>query len=192
MEDEQLKDKALLDQMPHWSLRRQVLFDIHMRTMRRVPLFFGSEAAVLQQLCNAVTRIIVMPETTLCKQGDVMTEMYFLEAGCLANYYEDDELDDELDEESKSSRRSDLSEEMGEDQKVLAKALSQCALSREMSKKSCEQESEADGNGAQRAVKVDSDSASDVSKNVQLEVQLGVQLGVAEKSARSMPDSKPV
>ncbi|KAL3893622.1 MAG: hypothetical protein SGPRY_014102, partial [Prymnesium sp.] len=85
LDDLELKDKQLLDQMPH-TLRKEVLYDINLRTIRLVPVFIGCETMLLQHVCNVVTCISVLPNSVLCEQGDVMTEMYFLEAGSLATY----------------------------------------------------------------------------------------------------------
>jgi len=87
LDNNEAKDKELLDQMPH-TLRRQVLYDIHMRTMRRASLFFGVDPMMLQHLCNVVKRVTLLPGSLLCNEGDVMTEMYFLEQGSLLMYAE--------------------------------------------------------------------------------------------------------
>eukprot|EP00966_Prymnesium_polylepis_P137686 3181959-Prymnesium_polylepis.1 len=75
-------DKALLDSLPP-SLSREVLQDIHMRTLRRAATFFGLEAAALAQVCAVVHTVTFLPEEVVCQQGDVMTEMYLLEEGCI-------------------------------------------------------------------------------------------------------------
>ncbi|KAL3900854.1 MAG: hypothetical protein SGPRY_012381 [Prymnesium sp.] len=85
LDDVEVKDKQLLDQMPH-TLRKEVLYDIHLRTIRLVPMFYDCETMLLQHVCSVVKRISVLPNSVLCEQGDVMTEMYFLEGGSLATY----------------------------------------------------------------------------------------------------------
>ncbi|KAL1521874.1 hypothetical protein AB1Y20_021525 [Prymnesium parvum] len=109
MDDSQAKDQALLEQMPH-TLKRQVLYDIHMRTMRRVPIFFGCEPMMLHHLCNVMKRMVVLPDVLLCTQGDVMTEMYFLEEGSLATYEEEDEVDDDESTEDEVDDMDDIIE----------------------------------------------------------------------------------
>ena len=73
---------AVLEAMPRY-LRRTVLQDIHMRTVRRAPLFVGIENEMLAQICAVVRRVAYHPEELLCKQGDLMNEMYILESGQL-------------------------------------------------------------------------------------------------------------
>jgi len=75
-------DKALLESLPP-SLQREVLQDIHMRTLQRAPTFFGLEPAALAQVCAVVRTVTFLPEEVLCAQGDVVSEMYFLEEGCI-------------------------------------------------------------------------------------------------------------
>ena len=75
-------DKALLESLPP-SLQREVLQDIHMRTLRRAPTFFGLEPAALAKVCAVVRTVTFLPEEVLCEQGDVVSEMYFLEEGCI-------------------------------------------------------------------------------------------------------------
>ena len=74
-------DQALLEQMPH-SLRRAVLSDIYMATLRRTPIFFGC-ARLLRTICPLVRRSVCLSGDKLCKQGDVATELYVLESGHL-------------------------------------------------------------------------------------------------------------
>ena len=75
-------EKALLESMPQ-SLQREVLQDIHMRTLRRVPTFFRLEAAALAQVCALVRRVTYLGEERVATQGDVIQEIYFLEEGCI-------------------------------------------------------------------------------------------------------------
>ncbi|KAL3922272.1 MAG: hypothetical protein SGPRY_004619 [Prymnesium sp.] len=105
LNDSQAKDQKVLDQMPH-TLRREVMHDIYMRTMRRVPMFFGCEVALLQHVCHVLKRMVLMPDAILCTQGDVMTEMYYLEEGTLATYEED--VFDEFSEEEEEGNFDDV------------------------------------------------------------------------------------
>ena len=54
-------DKALLESLPP-SLQREVLQDIHMRTLQRAPTFFGLEPAALAQVCAVVRTVTFLPE----------------------------------------------------------------------------------------------------------------------------------
>ncbi len=83
---------AVLDAMPRY-LRRTVLQDIHMRTLRRAPLFVGVDKEMIAQVCAVVRRVVYHPEELLCKQGDVMNEMYILEEGQLIQVTEPDETE---------------------------------------------------------------------------------------------------
>ena len=69
LEHESGSDQQIIEQMPG-ALRREVLQDIYMRTLRRVPLFFGSEAVVLAQICSLVRRAVFLPEEIICRQGE--------------------------------------------------------------------------------------------------------------------------
>ena len=50
-------DQALLEQMPH-ALRREVLKNIYLRTMRRVPLYFGCDTALINQVAELLRRVV--------------------------------------------------------------------------------------------------------------------------------------
>ena len=67
-------DATLLEQMPH-SLRRAVLADIYMTTLRRTPIFFGCPK-LQRLLCSTMHRSACLSGDKLCKQGDVATELY--------------------------------------------------------------------------------------------------------------------
>eukprot|EP00327_Prymnesium_parvum_P014728 CAMPEP_0113246232 /NCGR_PEP_ID=MMETSP0008_2-20120614/9358_1 /TAXON_ID=97485 /ORGANISM="Prymnesium parvum" /LENGTH=1137 /DNA_ID=CAMNT_0000093969 /DNA_START=33 /DNA_END=3446 /DNA_ORIENTATION=- /assembly_acc=CAM_ASM_000153 len=75
-------DKALLDSLPG-SLQREVLQDIHMRTLRAASTFINLDPAALAQVCAVVRSVTYLPEEILVQQGDVVTEMYFLEEGSI-------------------------------------------------------------------------------------------------------------
>ena len=49
-------DDQIIAQMPG-SLRREVMQDINMRTLRRVPLFFGCESEALGAVCGVLRRL---------------------------------------------------------------------------------------------------------------------------------------
>ena len=85
--DEDQKSSAVLDAMPRY-MRRTVLQDIHMRTLRRAPILFGVDKQMVAHLCAVMRRVVLHPEELLCKQGDVMNEMYILEEGQLIQVVE--------------------------------------------------------------------------------------------------------
>ena len=97
-------ESAVLDQMPH-SLRREVLKNIYMRSMRRVPLFFGCDPALVMQVAEMLRRVVCLPGQTIVSQGEVVKELYVIESGHLrattSNKSEEEEAesDDEEDDE---------------------------------------------------------------------------------------------
>lgn len=73
-------DREVLSSLPP-SLQREVLADIHMRTLRSAPTFAALETAALAHVCAVVRTVTYLPDDIICKQHDVVTEMYFLEEG---------------------------------------------------------------------------------------------------------------
>lgn len=71
-------EKTLLDSLPY-ALQKEVLQDIHMRTLRRAPTLFRFESPALSAVCAIVRTVAYLPEEVITDQGDVITEMYFLE-----------------------------------------------------------------------------------------------------------------
>ena len=94
-------ESVVLEQMPH-SLRREVLKNIYLRSMRRVPLFFGCDSALITQIAEMLRRVVCLPGQVIVSQGDVVKEFYVLESGhvrAVAATYKDDE-DDNNDDDS--------------------------------------------------------------------------------------------
>ena len=60
--------------MPH-ALRREVLKNIYLRSMRRVPLFFGCDQALVTQIAEMLRRVVCMPGQVIVSQGDVVKEL---------------------------------------------------------------------------------------------------------------------
>ena len=55
---------AVLEAMPRY-LRRTVLQDIHMRTLRRAPLLVSVDKEMVVRLCAIVRRVTLQPEELL-------------------------------------------------------------------------------------------------------------------------------
>ena len=106
-------DKALLDQMP-LSLRRAVLADIYMTTLRRTPIFVGCPKLQIQ-LCSIMSRTVCLSGDKLCKQGDVASELYVLETGLLKLTF----VEEAKEEEEEGDKREGTKEEGGGEGKVL-------------------------------------------------------------------------
>lgn len=104
-------DQSLLEQMTP-SLRREVLHDIYMRTLRRAPFVFGADQGAITQICSVLRRAVFLPEEFVCRQGDLVTELYILEQGLLIETTYADEVraeeesDDSDDEDSKMQEPS--------------------------------------------------------------------------------------
>ena len=58
----------VLEQLPH-SLRREVLKNIYLRSMRRVPLFFGCDSALVSQIAEMLRRVVCLPGQIIVSQG---------------------------------------------------------------------------------------------------------------------------
>jgi len=78
-------EKALLETLPY-ALQKEVLQDIHMRTLRRAPTLFRFESPALSAVCAIVRTVSYLAEEILSEKGDVITEMYFLEEGCIVQH----------------------------------------------------------------------------------------------------------
>ncbi|KAL1521906.1 hypothetical protein AB1Y20_021556 [Prymnesium parvum] len=76
-------DKAILQTLPT-SLQKEVMRDIHARTLKLSPTLATLEPAALGQLCAVVHTVMYLPEETIIQHGDVVMEMYFLEEGAVA------------------------------------------------------------------------------------------------------------
>ena len=77
-----------------------------MRTLRRVPTFFRLEAVALAQVCALVRRVTYLAEETIATQGDVMTEMYFLDEGAVLHSRVPDDPEPGSDSESADGERT--------------------------------------------------------------------------------------
>ena len=71
-------DDKILDQLPH-GLRRELLKNIYLRSMRRVPLLFGTDSALVGQLAEMLRRVVCLPGHAIMTQGDVAKELCVLE-----------------------------------------------------------------------------------------------------------------
>ena len=58
----------VLEQLPH-SLRREVLKNIYLRSMRRVPLFSGCDSALVSQIAEMLRRVVCLPGQIIVSQG---------------------------------------------------------------------------------------------------------------------------
>ena len=76
-----------------------VLQDINMRTLRRVPLLLGVQTDALGDLCSVIRRAVFLPEEILCRQGEVVTELFILESGVVSEIIYPDEDDDSEDDD---------------------------------------------------------------------------------------------
>ena len=63
-------DEAILRELPR-SMRRELMIDINMRTLRIASLFVGSSNAMISLVCSMLTRISFLCEELIHKQGDV-------------------------------------------------------------------------------------------------------------------------
>ena len=91
-------DDALLRELPR-SLRRELMIDINMRTLRTAPIFLGCDSAMISLVCSMLTRVTFLREELIHKQGDVVRELLILESGTIMYTIsppeeEDDEQDD--------------------------------------------------------------------------------------------------
>ena len=63
-------DEAILRELPR-SMRRELMIDINMRTLRTASLFVGSNNAMISLVCSMLTRVSFLREELIHKQGDV-------------------------------------------------------------------------------------------------------------------------
>ena len=73
-EGQSMTDDTLLRQMPQ-GLRREVMIDINMRTLRVAPIFLGCDVAMVAMICSHLNRALFMKDELICKQGDVVRAM---------------------------------------------------------------------------------------------------------------------
>jgi len=69
-----------LDELPR-ALRNEVLRDINMKVLRRAPIFFSCDKAMLGVLCGVLRRCVFLKGDVLSQQGGVANEMFILEVG---------------------------------------------------------------------------------------------------------------
>ena len=75
-----MNDELLLQQMPR-TLRREIMIEINMRTIRLAPVFLGTDKAMVALVCSLLSRAFFLKGELLTKQGDVMRELLVLEHG---------------------------------------------------------------------------------------------------------------
>ena len=52
-------EEAMLQSMPR-SLRREVMIDINMRTIRQTPMFLRADKAMITRVCSLLTRAVFL------------------------------------------------------------------------------------------------------------------------------------
>lgn len=93
-------DDTLLRELPR-SLRRELMIDINMRTLRMAPIFVGVDRSLVSMVCSMLTRVSFLREELIHKQGDVVRELLILESGTIMftvsppEEDEDNEADDD-------------------------------------------------------------------------------------------------
>ena len=61
--------------------------NIHMHTLARVPMFLEEEdAALLERICTRLRSVYLLPQEMLCKQGEIASEIFFLDEGKLLQW----------------------------------------------------------------------------------------------------------
>ena len=98
------KEEAVLEKLPR-SLRISVLRQINSRVLRRAPLFYRCDKALVAALCGVLRRAVFVKGEVLAREGEVVRELFFLEAGKIKQERaaDDDEEEDE-DEEVEKER----------------------------------------------------------------------------------------
>eukprot|EP00966_Prymnesium_polylepis_P325550 7381524-Prymnesium_polylepis.1 len=66
-------DDSFLDELPR-ALRNEVLRDINMKVLRRAPIFFSCDKAMLGVLCGVLRRCVFLKGDVLSQQGGVANE----------------------------------------------------------------------------------------------------------------------
>ncbi|KAL1527097.1 hypothetical protein AB1Y20_015780 [Prymnesium parvum] len=94
----ELEEEQLLKQLP-LTLSREVRHEKNMRVLRRSPILFGSDKAVLRLLAILVRQVSFLPEETVCTQGDVVRELLLLQSGALQKIEDEEEKEDEDEDE---------------------------------------------------------------------------------------------
>ncbi|KAL1527096.1 hypothetical protein AB1Y20_015779 [Prymnesium parvum] len=95
------KEELLLEQLP-LTLSREVRHEKNIRTLRRAPLFFGCDRAVLRMLAGRMRQVNFIPGEKVCSKGEVILEALLLQSGALEAVQEDS-LSDESDESDESA-----------------------------------------------------------------------------------------
>ena len=60
-------DDVIVQQLPR-SLRRELMIDINMRTLRRAPFFVGSDHHMVSMVCSMLSRVTFMREELIHEQ----------------------------------------------------------------------------------------------------------------------------
>ena len=98
-------EDILLQQMPR-TLRKEVMIDINMRTLRRTPLFLGADKAMVSLVCSMLVRVSFLKGELLAKQGDVVSELLILESGMVLQVIMPPDKEDKDDEDEDDDNRS--------------------------------------------------------------------------------------
>ena len=77
-----------LAQLPR-ALRSQLLLDMNSKIVASSWLFAGCDPALVGAVCSVLRRNVFMPGEQLCKEGEVVREMFFLESGKVAPVHGD-------------------------------------------------------------------------------------------------------
>ena len=88
------KEDEILDKLPR-SLRASVLRQINSRVLRRAPLFFRCDRALVGALCSVLRRAVFVSGEVIAREGEVAREMFFLESGRVLQEREEEEEDED-------------------------------------------------------------------------------------------------
>ena len=97
-----VNDEKLLDKLPR-SLRANVLRHINSRVLRRAPIFFRCDKALVAALCSVMRRVVFVAGEVIAREGEVIRELFFIESGRVLQAApelggaDDEEDDEELD-----------------------------------------------------------------------------------------------
>ena len=88
------KEDEILEKLPR-SLRASVLRQINSRVLRRAPLFFRCDRALVGALCSVLRRAVFVSGEVIAREGEVAREMFFLESGRVLQEREEEEEDED-------------------------------------------------------------------------------------------------
>ena len=103
-------DEALLEKLPR-SLRSAVLAQINSRVLRRAPIFFRCDRALVGAICSVLRRAIFVSGEIIAKEGEVVRELFFLESGRVMQATSADSDEEEEDEDDGMSQADSKVEE---------------------------------------------------------------------------------